>query len=308
MFDTHCHLNFQSFKNNLNDVIKRARNVGVSHITIPSTDVNTSIDAVEIAQNNNNIYSAVGIHPHHIFKFQIPHPRHPRENGDPEQDWIPDPHFAKLRVARQVGNDVFLFINSELKEIKKLAKEKSVVAIGEIGLDRHYYSKTKYRDYQINEDFLSLQKDFFIKQIEIAAEFKKSLILHNREASDEFLEIFDKSWREEFKEQAVFNCCEPKKKLLDYAIAKKIFIGVDGDVTYSKQKEEFVKQIPLESLVLETDSPFLTPEPIRSTVKFPNEPKNIQTIAEFIAKIKGVKLDDFKKTTFENSKKLFNLN
>lgn len=280
MFDTHCHLNFHSFKNNVDDVIKRARDVGVSHITIPSTDVNTSIDAVEIAQSNKNIYSAVGIHPHHIFKFQT----EKNENNKEE------------------------FIKKELKQIKDLAQKQKVIAIGEIGLDRHYYSKTKYSDYQINEDFLSLQKDFFIKQIEIATEFKKSLILHNREASDEFLETFDKSWREEFKGRTVFHCCEPKKKLLEYAISKKIFIGVDGDVTYSKQKEEFVKQIPLGNLVLETDSPFLIPEPNRSIKKFPNEPKNIQVVAEFIAKIKEVNLDDLKKITFENSKKLFGLN
>ena len=176
MFDTHCHLNFHSFKNNINNVIKRAKDVGVSYITIPSTDVNTSIDAVEIAQNNKDIYSAVGIHPHHIFKYQIPHPRHPRENGDPDSGF-----------PIGVGNDVFSFLNSELKEIENLAVNKKVVAIGEIGLDRHYYSKTKYSDYQINEEFLSLQKDFFIKQIGIAAEFKKSLILHNREANDELL-------------------------------------------------------------------------------------------------------------------------
>src|SRR3990167_8249843 len=264
MFDTHCHLNFHSFKNNVDDVIKRARDVGVSYITIPSTDVNTSIDAVEIAQNNKDIYSAVGIHPHHIYKFQT----EKNENNKEE------------------------FIKKELKQVNDLAQKEKVVAIGEIGLDRHYYSKTKYSDYQINEEFLFLQKDFFIKQIEIAAEFKKSLILHNREANDEFLETFDKSWREEFKERTVFHCCEPKKKLLDYAISKKIFIGVDGDVTYNKQKEEFVKQIPIELLVLETDSPFLTPEPIKFTVKFPNEPKNIQVITEFIAKKKEIDLEE----------------
>src|SRR3989344_1346287 len=285
MFDTHCHLNFHSFKNNVDDVIKRARDVGVSYITIPSTDVNTSIDAVEIAQNNKDIYSAIGIHPHHIFKYQIPHPRHPRENGDLQ---IPD---QVGNDSGAVGNDVSSFINSELKKIKELAQKDKVVAVGEIGLDRHYYSKTKYSDYQINEEFLFLQKDFFIKQIEIAAEFKKSLILHNREASDEFLETFDKSWREKFKERTVFHCCEPKKSLLDYAKSKRIFIGVDGDVTYNKQKEEFVKEIPLDLLVLETDSPFLTPEPIRSTNKFPNEPKNIYVITDFIAKKKGINIE-----------------
>lgn len=279
MFDTHCHLNFHSFKKNVKNVIKRANDVGVTHITIPSTDVNTSINSVEIAQIYEDIFSAVGIHPHHIFKFQT----------------------EKIKKNKED------FINEQLKKIRELAQKEKVVAVGEIGLDRHYYSKTKYSDYQINEDFLTLQKDFFLKQIEIAAEFKKSLILHNREASDDFLEVFDKSWREEFKGRTVFHCCEPKKELLDFAVSKKIFIGVDGDVTYSKEKEEFVKQIPMELLVLETDSPFLTPEPIRSTNKFPNEPKNISVIADFIAKKKGINVEELKKITFENSKKLFNL-
>src|SRR3990167_3433982 len=140
MFDTHCHLNFHSFKNNVDDVIKRARDVGVSYITIPSTDVNTSIDAVEIAQSNKDIYSAVGIHPHHIFKYQIPHPRHPeRPQRHPELD----SGSAQLhQIPNQVwndkgensGNDIFSFLNSELKQVNDLAQKEKVVAIGEIGL------------------------------------------------------------------------------------------------------------------------------------------------------------------------------
>ena len=279
MFDTHCHLNFHNFKNSLKDVIARAGSVGVSHITIPSTDVNTSIDAVSIAQTNKNIYCAVGIHPHHIFKYQT------------EKHNISDDAFVK----------------NEIQKINDLAKKDKVVAIGEIGLDRHYYSKTKYSDYQINEEFLSLQKDFFIKQIEIAANNKKSLILHNREASDEFLKVFDNVWRDGFKERTVFHCCEPKKNLLEYARTKKIFIGVDGDVTYNKKKEDFVKEIPLDLLVLETDSPFLTPEPERSNKKFPNEPKNLQIVAAFIAKKLSISEEELKKITFENSKRLFNI-
>lgn len=279
MFDTHCHLNFHSFKNSLKDVITRASNVGVSHITIPSTDVETSIDAVEIAQTNENIYSAVGIHPHHIYKYQT--------------------------GKHDISDDVF--VKGEIQKINELAKKDKVVAIGEIGLDRHYYSKTKYSDYQINEEFIFLQKVFFIKQIEIVVNNKKSLILHNREASDEFLETFDNVWRDNFKERVVFHCCEPKKNLLEYAKTKKIFIGVDGDVMYNKEKEDFVKEIPLDQLVLETDSPFLTPEPERANKKYPNEPKNLEIIAGFIAKILSISEEELKKITFENSKRLFNL-
>jgi len=287
MFDTHCHLNFHSFKNNVKDVIRRANDVGVTHITIPSTDVKTSEDAIRIADDFENTYASIGIHPHHIFKYQI---------GKTEET-----RNSKLEIRDN-------FINSELKEIENLIVNKKVVAVGEIGLDRHYYSKTKYEEYEISEKFMSLQKEVFVKQIDIAVKYKKSLVLHNREASDEFLEAFSNVWRDSFKQRSVFHCCEPNKKLLDFAKSHDIFIGVDGDVTYSKEKEEFVKEIPLELLVLETDSPFLTPEPERSIKKFPNEPKNLSFIVKFISEKLSIPKEDLIKRTFENSIVLFNLN
>ena len=302
MFDTHCHLNFQKFKNNLSEVVERARESGISHINIPGTDVKSSKVAVDIAQDFDNTYASVGIHPHHIFKYQIPHPRHPRENGDPEHGFVP----AKAGIG--VGNGVSSFLNSELKEIENLVVNKKVVAVGEIGLDRHYYLKTKYKEYEIDERLMALQKDVFIKQINIAIKNRKSLVLHNREATDEFLKLFSGMWSENMSERVVFHCCEPNKKLLEFAKNNKIFIGVDGDVTYNKEKEDFIKQIPLGILVLETDSPFLTPEPARSINKFPNEPKNLFYIAEFIANKLSLPLEELKKITFENSKKLFNIN
>ncbi|MFH1827394.1 MAG: TatD family hydrolase [bacterium] len=280
MFDTHCHLNFESFEKNLKSVIKRAQQSGISHMVVASTDVKTSEKSISIAKEEKNIYAAIGIHPHHVFKYQT-------ETGKQETE---------------------SFINMELNKINELVKNKEVVAIGEVGLDRHYYSKTKYQDYEINEKFMFLQKDFLSRQIKIAIKNKKSLILHNREASREFLQLIDEIWSDSLSERTAFHCCEPKKELLEFAKKHKIFIGVDGDVTYNREKEEFVKEIPIELLVLETDSPFLTPEPERLEKKFPNEPKNLNSIAEFISRRIDVSLLDLKKITFENSKKLFNLN
>ena len=301
MFDTHCHINFHSFKNNVKDVIRRASDAGVSHINIPGTDVKTSEDAVRIAEDFENIYASIGIHPHHIFKYQIGKTEETRNSKL-------DPVIRQVVLSNDQGEIRDNFINSELKKIENLIVNKKVVAVGEIGLDRHYYSKTKYEEYEISEKFMSLQKEVFVKQIDIAVKYKKSLVLHNREASDEFLEAFSDVWRDSFKQRSVFHCCEPNKKLLDFAKSHDIFIGVDGDVTYSKEKEEFVKEVPLELLVLETDSPFLTPKPERSEKKFPNEPKNLSYIAEFIANKLSLPLRELKKITFENSKKLFNLN
>src|SRR3990167_6531623 len=174
MFDTHCHLNFQAFDGQVEKVVAEAQKAGITHINIPATDVATSKKAIEVAEKFEHVYASVGIHPHHIFKFQE--------------------------------------TNSK-------------------------------------------------KQIQLALQYKKSLIFHNREAKKDFLEVVDSLWSAQLEGRAVFHCCEPDEELLSYALAHKIFIGVDGDVTYSKEKREFVKKIPLESLVFETDSPFLLPEP-----------------------------------------------
>src|SRR4030042_3090484 len=163
MFDTHCHLNFKLFERNLDNVIKKAADQGITHILVPATDVSSSKKALFISEKYKNIYAGVGIHPHHVFQFQ-----YEKENR--------------------------IDIEKELKEIEKLSKNNTVVAIGEVGLDKHYYSKTKYEEYKIDKNFLSLQEEFLIKQIEIAVKNKKSLILHSRETAKELIKRLIDNW------------------------------------------------------------------------------------------------------------------
>ncbi len=266
MFDTHCHLNFQAFDGVVDRTITEAQANGVNHILIPSTDVPTSKKACEIVGDQENVFAAVGIHPHHIFQFQM---------SDSEFD-----------------------LTKELGEIEKLLEDKKVVAVGEIGIDRHYYRKTKYKDYQIDEELVTLQKDVFRSQIELAKKHDKSLLLHNREAKKDFLEILDSAWDKKLEGKTVFHCCEPDEELLAYALDHKIYIGVDGDVTYSDSKKAFATKIPLKSLVLETDSPFLTPEPYRGQK---NSPSNLPLIASKIAELQDVTKEEITKQTTENA-------
>ena len=285
MFDTHCHLNFQSFEQTIESTIKEAFDLGVEQIVIPGTEVASSKRAIEIASSYKNIYAAVGIHPHHVYEYQS----------------------QKSKVKSQSYK---VKLKSDLKKIEKLLKEPKVVAVGEVGLDRHYYEKTKYTSYQINSEFLLLQKEILVMQIELAKKHKKSLILHNRETKKEFLEVLDGIWDASLSGHTVFHCCEPDKEFLAYAKARGIFIGVDGDVTYSKEKRAFAAAVPLEMLVLETDSPFLLPEPYRSYPKEKkplNSPKRIKDIGVYIAGLKNEpEALVFKKTT-ENARKLFHL-
>lgn len=228
---------------------------------------------------------------------------------------VPGTTFESSRIAVNIAQkheNVFAAIGIHPTDEKKLQNSKilklqefdllignpKVLAIGEIGLD---YFKNNDKD---NKEY---QKELFIDQLEYGIKHKKSIIIHCREASDDVLSILNTNWSNWFLGRMVFHCCEPSKTLLDFAKDKKIFIGVDGDITYKKEKQDFIKEVPLDLLVLETDAPFLTPDPVRKTLKFPNEPKNLNLINKFISNILNTNEEDLKKITFNNSRKLFNL-
>ncbi len=277
MFDTHCHLNFGAFDSITDEVVASAVEAGVNQIMIPSTDVTTSEKAIDRASKFENIFSAVGIHPHHVFELKT-------QNNK---------------------------IKDDLDRIEELLQNKKVLAVGEVGLDRHYYKSTKYSDYEITNEFMVLQAEVFKLQVQLALKHSKSLILHNREAKKEFLTTLLSVWDKKLEGKTVFHCCEPDDELLEFAIKHKLFIGVDGDVTYSKQKQEFIKRVPLEMLVLETDAPFLSPEPFRSQpreTRGPNMPANLKLIAEFVATLKEISTEQLSQTTTENAQRLFGLN
>lgn len=285
MFDTHCHLNFSRFKKNVADVIKRAHEAGVIHFVIPGTDFETSQKAIEIAHKYENIYVAVGIHPHHVYEIQ-----RKVQSGE-----------------RKTDGEYHKIIAQEIEKIEHLLSDKKVVAVGEIGMDRHEYGATKYENYQVDENFLALQKELFSAQVKLAIKYQKSLILHNREAKQDLLAELTKNWAKNLEGRTVLHCCEPDLELLDFAKKHDIYLGVDGDITYYPEKQEFIKAVPLDKLVLETDAPFLLPEPLRTQKKFPNEPANLAMISEFIADLKGIEVAELRRVTSENAFKLFGL-
>ncbi len=274
MFDTHCHLNFKAFKKTLPDVIAQAKLKGITNIVIPGTDVKTSKRAVEIAEQYEWMYAAVGIHPHHVYKLM----KQNAENAD-----------------------------EEISQIEELISHPKVVAIGEIGMDRHQYTDTVYAEYNVDARFLSMQKELFRKQMQLAIKHSKSLILHNREAIDDILPIIRENWSPVLEGRTVFHCCEPNEDLLTFAKEHNMYLGVDGDITFIEDKQTFISKVPDDMLVLETDSPFLLPEPLRSAKKYPNNPSNIAIVAETVAKLRKVSTEELLKQTSTNAKKLFNL-
>jgi TatD DNase family protein len=176
------------------------------------------------------------------------------------------------------------------KELEKLAQEEKVVAIGEIGLDYHWMTTPKEH-----------QKEIFRKQLELARRLKKPVVIHTREAMADTIEIL-----KEYPEiVGVIHCypgsVESAKELID-----RFYLGIGGTLTFKNAKKsvQVVEEIPLEKIVLETDSPYLAPTPYRGER---NEPIYVQEVAKKIAEIKGISEEEVIKITTENAKKLYRI-
>lgn len=198
--------------------------------------------------------------------------------------------FASIGIHPHEAKDYANF-SSKKKEFAGLVKKSKVVAIGECGLDFYYSHSPK-------EDQMKLLKF----QIELALEHNLPLIFHVREAFDDFWPIFDC-----YKGiKGVLHSFTDNEANLELALQKGLYIGVNGIATFAKSDEQkaVYRNIPLENLVLETDSPYLTPTPYRGTI---NEPKRVGVIADFLAELRSEKRQDLAKITTLNATKLFGL-
>jgi len=178
-----------------------------------------------------------------------------------------------------------------LKRFRELVTEKRVVAIGETGLDYHYMNSPK-------ED----QKKMLRFQLDLASEFNLPVILHVRDAFEEFWPIFD-----EYKGlRGVVHSFSSNIEDVKQALKRGLYIGLNGIMTFTKNSEqlEAAKYVPLDRLLLETDAPFLTPAPYRGKIC---EPKYVQITGEFLANLRGEKLEELAEATTNNAKELFNL-
>ena len=178
-----------------------------------------------------------------------------------------------------------------LDEIKNLAIEnKKVIAIGEIGLD--YYWR---------QDNKELQKKAFTKQIEIANELNLPVSIHTRDSIDDTIGIIRKI---KIKSSGVLHCCPFNIELVKHGLATGLYIAFGGTCTFknSKNAENIVKMVPMENLLIETDSPYLAPEPVRGTR---NDSSNLKYIVQKIAEFKNVAPEFIAKKTYENAEKLF---
>lgn len=253
LLDSHAHYNDEKFDEDREEVIKEIYNSGITTIINAGYSLESSKKAIEIAKTHRFIYATVGISPNDI--------------DDLPRDYI--------------------------EQIKQIASNNKVVAIGEIGLDYHWNTENK-----------EIQKDVFIKQIELANKLNLPIVIHTREAIMDTIDVLKN--KIECKNKGVFHCCPFNIDLVREGLSLGFYISFAGPTTFknSKNAEQIVNYVPLDRMLIETDSPYLSPEPLRGTR---NDSRNVKYIAKKIADIKKLPVEEIAKQTYQNAKSIFKI-
>ena len=180
----------------------------------------------------------------------------------------------------------------QIEELVKKDKNKKIVAIGEIGLDYYWNKENK-----------KVQKEVFEKQVELANKYKLPIVIHTREAVMDTIEMLKKH---EVIEKGVFHCCPLNQELVKEALKLGFYISFAGPITFknSKNAKDVVNMVPLNKILIETDSPYLAPEPKRGTR---NDSRNVKLVAQKIAEFKNISLEEVAKATYENALRIFKI-
>jgi len=251
--DTHAHLFYENFKDDLDEVILRAKENGVDYILVPATDLITAEETLKLCDKYDFIFAAVGIHPHDT------------KNWD----------------------------DSLLQQIEKLAAHPKVVAIGEIGLDYYYDFSPKTQ-----------QIKAFKSQLDLAIKLELPVIIHNRDSDEDMMEIISSYCSTGLKAQ--FHCFNASLNDAIEYMKMSHFISFTGNITFKKSEElrNILKHIDLNHLLLETDSPFMTPVPHRGKR---NEPAFVKYVADKIAEVHNITTDEVARITSLNAFRIFGI-
>jgi TatD DNase family protein len=263
-------MQFHKFEKDYDAVIKEAISKGVTKIVNTGTSIDSSKKAVELAQNYENLYAIVGIHPHHADKTDAEY------EGIPPDDW--------------------------LQQLEGLAKQPKVIGIGEVGMD--------FWNYRTNGIVsVDLQEDEFRKQIELSIKLNLPLQIHTRLAWNETLSILSDYKNLLQNPPGMFHCFSGDISFAKKVLEMGFYVGFDGNITYggvppgeTTSLIELVKYIPEDRILTETDSPFLSPVPYRGQR---NTPANVPIILEFIAMAKGISYNTLEAQIERNFKAIF---
>ena len=251
MIDTHTHLYLEQFRDDIDDVISRAKAVGVEKFYLPSINskYNKSMHDLE-KKYPDDVFCMIGLHPCYVD-----------DNFDLEIDFV-----------------------------KKQIEKHDYKAIGEIGID--LFHEKKYLDKQV---------DAFEEQIKLAIDYDLPIVIHSRDSFDEIFEVLEKFKCEKLR--GIFHCFTGNIDQAHQIIDLNFYLGIGGVLTFKNGKiSEFLNEIPINKIVLETDSPYLAPSPHRGSR---NESSYLKIIADKLAKVYNLEIDEISNITQQNSIEIF---
>ncbi|MGA2221052.1 MAG: TatD family hydrolase [Verrucomicrobiia bacterium] len=260
LIDTHAHLCYPDFANDLPQIVERARAGGVERIVSIATDLDSAKQTLDIARRFDGVFAAVGLHPGEVPRVTL----------------------------------------HDMKQLGALANESKVLAIGETGLD--YYREAK-NDAALRQQ----QKDLFWAHLELAKERRLAVVIHNRASEADILEILRthaESLPKDWRPWGVMHCFGGDEKFALDCIEIGLLISYTGILTFKNAAplREVAKNVSLDFVMLETDAPYLAPRPHRGKR---NEPSYVSLIAETLAQVKGVSVEEVARATTENARRLF---
>jgi len=282
LIETHAHLDYPDFANDLEDVLRRATDAGVTRIITIGTSVESSRRAVDLAEKYPNVFAVIGVHPTYVEK---------------------------------AGEDV-------MTPLRELAQNPRVVAIGETGLDYHYLPSAKVAkekqvqvlagalrtetdeeiEAQIHDGaYKSKQASLFQQQLDLAVELGLNVVIHQRDAWDDTLEIM-RPYTDKLR--GVFHCFGGSLEQANEVLDRDHLVSFTGIVTFKNGAavREVAAQVPLWKFMMETDCPYLAPVPFRGKRC---EPAHTRIVAEAVATARGLPLEEVAEATTETAEKFF---
>ena len=287
-FDSHCHVQFEAYRDDRDEVVKRTLAEGVFLLSV-GTQMQTSEEAIAIANQYDGVWASVGLHPNHLAP-QMYFDEQELKKENPEAKFTPTEVFDAERY-------------------RKLATHPKCVAIGECGLD--YYRLPEHLN---REETIETQKQTVRAHFDLADELNLPVIVHCRDAyADQLVIIKEYVSAGKLKRRGVIHCFAGTLEEAQSFIDQGFLLGFTGVVTFPPKKsgpifdglsesQNVIKHIPLEYLLIETDAPYLTPNPHRGER---NEPLYVKFVAEKMAALKNCSVEEVERITFENAQKLF---
>ena len=299
LIDTHGHVNFNAFREDADEVLQRAL-ADDTWVIMPGSQYSTSKKAVEIAGNyEKGVYAAIGLHPVHT--------------GEKREVDVMETQGGTSFTTKEEKFDLksYRSLLYASKDGQRFFQNRKVVAIGEVGLD--YYRLPKNKEAREKEKIT--QKNVLREQIELALEFDLPIILHCRAAHENLLEVLEAPTAklQTAKLRGVLHSYTGSAEQAQKFLEMGLYIGFNGlifkEVLALPEPAEVISSIPLERILLETDSPYLTPPQaiVGTDPTMRNEPLFVKYVAEEIARIKGISVEEVASATTANAKALFRL-